>query len=124
MLLQYVWVPQGRHRWKIWTDLQCVSMPQIYNLGDPRPRYTTPCNGVVSHGAQIGVFGFFPTTHKNKRKQNVSMDDLHAPVRRFTFFYFHAQTTVTIRTQLTNYCYMNFDRGKNPNTPNLSPKAG
>ena len=26
MLLKDVWVAQGRYRWKIWIDLQCVSI--------------------------------------------------------------------------------------------------
>ena len=26
MLLQDMWVAQGRYRWKIWIDLQCVSI--------------------------------------------------------------------------------------------------
>ena len=53
---------------------------------------------------------FADHTRENKHKQNVST----IFARRAAF---HAQTAV--HALVTNYGY--FDRGKNPNTPNLSP---
>ena len=35
MLLQDVWVAQGRYRWKIWRDLQCVSIQNPNSLPTP-----------------------------------------------------------------------------------------
>ena len=56
--------------------------------------YTAPCNGVVSHGAQIGDLRVFTDhTRKNKRKTNVSK--IFARRAAFyTRFYLHAQTAV------------------------------
>ena len=35
MLLQDVWVAQGRFRWKIWIHLQCVSIQNPISLPAP-----------------------------------------------------------------------------------------
>ena len=64
--------------------------------------YTVQCNGVVSHGAQIGGLGVFADhTHTQKQTQNKCAHDL---------------------THLMNHDY--FYYGKNPKTPNLSPLLG
>ena len=39
--------------------------------------YTTPCNGIVSPGAQFGVF--FCPAHTQKQTQNKCAHDLHEP---------------------------------------------
>ena len=89
--------------------------------GRSQTSYTAPCNGVVSHGAQIGGLRVFADhTHKNKRKANAS--------RTFTS---HAVFYACLssrsdrcrwRTHLTNQDY--FDYVKNSKTPNLSLKPG
>ena len=78
---------------------------QIYK-GDPRPPIP-PC--------VLDVFWLLPTTHTRKHNKMRSLA-LRA-VRHFTHVYFHARTAVN--THLMNHGY--FDRGENPNTPNLSP---
>ena len=35
MLLQDVWVAQGKYRWKIWRDLHCVSIQNPHSLPAP-----------------------------------------------------------------------------------------
>ena len=35
MLLQDVWVAQGKYRWKIWRDLHCVSIQNPHSLSAP-----------------------------------------------------------------------------------------
>ena len=55
---------------------------------------TAVCNGVVSHGAQIGGLQVFADhTHKNKCKTNASMI-FACHMRPFTHVYLHAQTAV------------------------------
>ena len=58
--------------------------------------YTAPCNGVVSHGAQIGGLRVFADhTRKNKPKTNASMiTALLRTVGRFTRVCPHAKTAV------------------------------
>ena len=47
-------------------------LPQIYK-GGSQTSYTTPCNGIISRGAQIrGIRIFADHTRGNKRKQNTS----------------------------------------------------
>ena len=57
-----------------------------YLYMNPHHRYTSeipdlhiaPCNGVASHGPQLGVFRFMPTTH-TKQTQSKCVHDLRAP---------------------------------------------
>ena len=51
-----------------------------------------PCNGVVSHGAQIGGFRFLPTTHAPTYAKQMRPRPL-CVVQHFTHVYLHAQTT-------------------------------
>ena len=76
------------------------------------------CNGVVSHGAQIGGLQAF-ADHTQKLMQNKCVLSTRA-LRLFTHIYLHAQTAVY--THLTNHGY--FDCGNIPKTPNLSPMLG
>ena len=81
--------------------------------------YTTPCNGVVSHGTQIGgLCVFADRTRKNKRKTNALTILLH----RAAFYTCLSSRSDPSRcgwhTHLTNHGY--FDYGKNPKTSNLS----
>ena len=55
--------------------------------------YTAPFNGVVSHGAQIGVFGFLPTTHAKSNAIQMRPWSLRA-VQPFTCVYLHAKAAV------------------------------
>ena len=92
--------------------------PQIYKR-DPRPR--TPPRVMASSAMelQLGVFGFLLSTHTETNANKMRPRSSRA-VGRFTRVYLHAQTAVHMH--LTNHGY--FDRGKNPNTPNLSPMPG
>ena len=78
--------------------------------------------GMINRGrlelaiSPIGGIRVFADHTRGKKTQTKCVYDL----RRFTRVYFHAQTAV--HTNLTNHGY--FDRGKNPNTPNLSPMPG
>ena len=66
-----------------------IHIPQ----GRSQTSYTAPCNGVVSHGAQIGGLRVFANhTHRNKCKTNASTIFAHRAA--FYTFYLHAQTTV------------------------------
>ena len=85
-------------------------MPDIENRS--QNSYTTPCNGVVSHGALADH------TRGNKRKQNASM--IFARYRRVMRVYLCAQTAV--HTHLINHGY--FDRSKKPEYPQFEPHAG
>ena len=53
--------------------------------------YTTPCNGVVSHGAPIG--GILPTTHAETNANKMRPRSLRA-IRRFMRVHLQAQTPV------------------------------
>ena len=77
--------------------------------------YTSPCNGVVSHGATIRVFA----GHTCRNKSNKMRPQSSRAMRRFMRVYLQAQTAV--HTHLTNHGY--FDLGKKLNTPNLSPMS-
>ena len=54
---------------------------------------TASCNGVVNHGAQIGVFRFLPTTHVKTDAKQMRPRSLHA-VPHFMHVYLPAQTAV------------------------------
>ena len=69
--------------------------------------YTAPCNGVVSHGAPVGVFGFLSIIH--------AVTSLHV-VWLFMLVYIRAQTAVHTYLTIHSYC----DYGKNLNMPNWS----
>ena len=53
--------------------------------------YTAPYDGIVSHWAEFGVFGFLLTTHTKQIRPR----SLHT-MRRFTRDYLHTQTTVDV----------------------------
>ena len=81
MSVKYLFVT-GRHHVLTRFMLQTVDMYRVYSSLarytlimwlNPRP-YTAPCNGVVSHGAQIGGHRVFTDyARKNKCKTNASM---------------------------------------------------
>ena len=84
--------------------------------------YTTPCNSVVSHGAQFGGLRVFADrTRKNKCQTNA-----------FTIFAvqcFYAclssrsdRSTYRLNMHRMNHVY--FDYVKNPKTPKFSPMPG
>ena len=62
-------------------------MPTCYGATDIEERYqtsyTAPCNGVVSHWAEFGVFGFLPTTHA---KANAKTNAFKIFARRAAFY--------------------------------------
>ena len=75
---------------------------KIYT-GDSRPRIPPRDNGVVSHGLNLEVFGFSPTTHAQTNTKQVSPRSSRA-VRHLTHVCLHAQTAVDagdIRTRRT-----------------------
>ena len=75
--------------------------------------YIASWNGVVSHVAKIGVFGFLFADHKQKQMQTKCIHDLCTPCS-ISCVYLHAQTAVLMH--LMNHGYL--DRRKNLNTPN------
>ena len=80
-----------------WSDswincLQGVRNPQIL-IGRSQNSYPALCNGDVSHGAPIGVFGFLPTTHLERNANKMCPQSLDA-VRHFIRVYLHVQTRV------------------------------
>ena len=68
-----------------YTHIEVAYKPHIITQGRSQTSYTAPCNGVVIHGAQIGVFWFLKTTHL-KETQSKSVHDLLALFLRSTFF--------------------------------------
>ena len=58
---------------------------------------------------QLGIFGFSPTTHRNKRKQNASTICAHRKAFHVCLF---SHSDCSTCTHLTNHGY--FDRGKKP----------
>ena len=72
--------------------VQCVSLINIH--GRSQTSYTAPCNGVVSHGAQIGdLWVFADHTRKKTNTKQMHPRSLRAE-RRFTPVNLHAQTAV------------------------------
>ena len=72
--------------------LQVIS---TYIQGTSQTSYTTPCNGVVSHGFKLGVFRFssLPTTHAKTDTKQMRSRSLYT-VRCFTCVHLHAQIAV------------------------------
>ena len=92
--------------------LQCVSMPQIYNLGDPRPDIPPRVMASSAMGFKLGYSGFFrPHTKTNANKMCPWM--IFMPCATFYVFLFSRSDHNTNPTDESL-----------PNTPNLSPKAG
>ena len=88
--------------------------------GISQTSYTAPCNGVVSHGAQIGGLRVFADhIRKNKRNTNASV----IFTRRAVFYACLSSRSGRSRCRWhmhrTNHGW--FDYGGNPKTPNLSP---
>ena len=79
--------------------------------------YTVPCNGVISHGAQYGVFGFcWP--HTQKQTQNKTR---RAAFRVWLFS--RSARNICNLTYTPDEPWL-FLLRKNPKTPKLSPMAG
>ena len=81
--------------------------------------YATPCNGVVSHGAQFGVFGFLPTTYAKINAKQMRSRSLPA-VRRCALVCLHAQIALhagNIDTWWTTV----IEYWKSPKTPKIQP---
>ena len=88
--------------------------------GRSQVSYTAPCNGVVSHWAQIGSLWVFANhTYKNKRRTNASM--ILACRAAFCTCLSSRSDRSRCRwhANLKNHGY--FDYRENPKTPNLSP---
>ena len=58
--------------------------------------YTVPCNGAVSHGLNLEVFGFLQTEHAKICAKQMRSLSLRAVVQRFTRVCLHAQTVVHV----------------------------
>ena len=86
--------------------------------GRPPTLDTTPGNGVVSHGTQIGVFGFLSTTHAKQMHPR----SLHA-VWRFTHVYLHAQTAVNAGDKRTWWTTVILITRKTQRPPRFEPHA-
>ena len=88
--------------------------------GRSQTSYTALCNGVVSHGAQIGGPHIFANhTGKNKRKTNAPMIFAHHAAFYVCLSSRSDCSRCSSHTHLTNRGY--FDYRKNLKTPNLSP---
>ena len=77
----------------------------LYKLKGDRSQtlYTAPCNGIVSHGAQIGDMRVFANhAHTQKQNQNQCVQDLCRPCCVLRMFYLHAQTAVDAVIYLKN----------------------
>ena len=68
---------------------------------------------------QLGVLGFFPTTHTRKQMKKMCPWSLHT-VRCFTRVYLHAQTTVHNAPDESRLLWSR----ENPKYPQLEPHAG
>ena len=79
--------------------------------GRSQTLYTTLCNGLVSHWAQIGGIADHTHTHKNKCKQMRPRSSCTA-VRHFTHVYHHAQTAVDAGDICTWWTTVIFITGK------------
>ena len=77
--------------------------------------YTAPCNGVVSHGAQIRGLRVLPTTHAKQMRPR----SLRA-VQCFTHIYLPARTTVDAGDICTWRATVIKITGKTQKTPNLT----
>ena len=93
---------------------QCA--PDTDIEGRSQNPYSTPCNGVVSHGAPIGRIQVFAEhTRRNKCKKNASMTF----ARRAAFHTFLSLSSDHSTYALTNHGY--FDRGKYRIPPTEAP---
>ena len=90
--------------------------------GRSQTSYAALCNGVVSHGLKLRVFGFLPTTHKNRAKQ--IFPRFSRTLRHFMSIYLQAQTAVDDLDIVTSWTQLFSLLGKTPNTPNSSLMLG
>ena len=102
---------------------EIVCYPQIYKPRRSQTSYTAPCNGVISHGTQIGDLWFF-ADHIRKNKHNTNVPTISS---RCAVFYaclssHWEPSRCRWHAHLTNHGY--FDYWKNPKTPNLCPIPG
>ena len=68
IVLDAAYIPQSINTYPL---KRCVRIRDIQ--GTSQTSYTTPCNGVFSHGAQIGgIWDYADHTRRNKHKQNAS----------------------------------------------------
>ena len=106
--------PEKQNKTKKWSN------SHIDIHGRSQTSYITPCDGVISHWAQIGgLLVFANHTRKNKRNTNASTIFAH-----FTRVYLHTKTAVDagdIYTHLMNRGY--FDYGKKLEDPLFEPHA-
>ena len=61
--------------------------------GGSQTSYTVPCNGVISHGLKLGVFGFLRTKNGKTDAKPMRPRSLRT-MQRLSEFYRHAQTAV------------------------------
>ena len=84
-----------------------VLQPQIYTRDCGPPILPcVVCNGIVSHGAQFGVFWYLPTTlvfadHTQKQMQIKCVHDLCAPCGVLRLFVFTLKTAVHVGNTCT-----------------------
>ena len=79
--------------------------------------YTALRNGIVSHGAQIGSFGFLPSIHTKTNVKQMCPESLH-PMGHSTLVHLHAQAAVDAGAP--DEPRLPCLREKNPKIPNLS----
>ena len=94
---------------------RCEHLRYIYEWS--QTSYTTPCNGVVSSGAQFGGLRVF-ADHMREKTQNKWVHDLRAPrgvLRVFVFM---------LRPQYMQVLYAPDEPTGKPRRPPLSPMPG
>ena len=91
--------------------------------GRSQTSHTIPCNGIISHGAQIGGIWVFANHTRNNKAKQMHLRSLRT-MRCFYACLSSQSDCSRLRgyTHLTNHSY--FDYTKIPKTPNLSPMLG
>ena len=111
-----VWLWETCNKLLVKSWLFCVCVTDIY--GRSQIFYTSPCNGVGSHGAQIGSLWVF-ADHARKNKHNINAPTIFAHRAAFYAYLSSPSDRSWCRwhTLLTNYRYFGyFDYRKHLNT--------
>ena len=90
-----------------------------YTWEVPHP---APCNGVISHGLKLRVFGILPTTHTNTSAKQMCPQSSRS-VQIFMCVYLHAQTAIDAGDIRTHEHWLFWLREKSKD-PQFEPHAG
>ena len=95
----------------------CINHKYALEIPDS---YTAPCNAIVSHGLNLGVFRFLPTTHA-KTKVDQFAHNLNAPCNVLSVFCLHVHPPEDTATYAPDKPWLILITRKNLKTPNSSP---